>query len=104
MKDDKYIVIKRDTFRNIMDGYHYTNNVGFHTLAQLERHALDDAVVIRTKDRFAEAGLHAYASAMLIAIDIFGEDSENAAKLVEIADYFTQRAYEAHLGPKEMPT
>lgn len=73
----------------------------------VEGDALDDAVVIRTHDIFASAGLYAYAYNIhtwceVERLDLAGtprhQEAERFDRLdraIAIADYFIERAYEA---------
>jgi hypothetical protein len=63
VRDDKYIVFKRDEFNDWA--------LGLITVAPRPA-SLDDAVVIRTQDVFAGPALHTYAAGINIAIRIAG--------------------------------
>ena len=95
--DDKYLVFKRDEF--------------------IERHgtskvveALDDAVVIRTRDIFAPGVLHTYSAAVQTAIEVIqGTDAQLSSlwitDLEKVRDYFHDRAVEAdEVQTKRFPT
>lgn len=94
MKDDKYIVFKRNNEDND-DGRYYDGD------------DLEDAVVIRTRDLFAAGGLYAYANNIhawceVEARDLEGIPRHQARERFDrldrarvIADYFAERAYEA---------
>lgn len=96
MKDEKYLVFKRDEF------------IERHGTGKLVE-ALDDAVVIRKQDIFAGPALHAYASSIQTAIEVVetsgAEFNRRArAKLYEVRDYFFQQALEADdVNPKKVP-
>lgn len=91
--DDKYVVLKKgDTHDNLgASGVRCYN----------EEDILEDAVVIRTQDVFAEAGLRAYAATIDSAREILRMSGlpqvggVTDAELMEISDYFLDRAAEA---------
>jgi hypothetical protein len=62
---------------------------------------VDDAVVIRLQDMFAEHGLRAYAGSVITAMDIIREvgspltEKELLPELQKLADYFMDKADEA---------
>lgn len=92
---DKYIVFKRDSLTAV-------------NLAVIERYALDDAVVIRKQDVFAEAGLRAYASSILTCVEIIqqlpADGTEQALQdLMELADFIHGEADDAHRRAHHLP-
>ena len=80
-----------------------------HPLTELQRHRLDDAVVIRTGDVFAAPALDAYAANIATAITVirsvpFNSDLDKAAEgLQKIADYFHEAALEARDRVSKLP-
>jgi hypothetical protein len=84
---DKYIVMKRE-------------DLPFALLEALEDSVLDDAVVIRKQDVFAEAGLRAYASNIICTVEILENlpyasvivDTDTLDHMMEIADFFNGEA------------
>lgn len=84
---NKYIVLKRaDLSPRVLD--------------RVEIDALEDAVVIRKRDIFAEAGLNAYASSVQTVIEIlrtneFIVGDDTIEHLQDIADYFHGEAAES---------
>jgi hypothetical protein len=93
MKDEKYIVFKRDAWDEWIKNFQ----------AGGEPMVLDtvpDAVVIRLQDIFAGPALHAYSSSISTAIEIMDLDRTWSrpgmkSRLEEIRDYFFQQALEA---------
>jgi hypothetical protein len=81
---NKYLVLKR-------------KDLSLNALGELERIEVEDAVVIRRQDIFAEAGLHAYAANVLTGIEILSLLPQIAGMvdiehLQDIADYFHEQA------------
>lgn len=106
MKDEKYIVFKRE------DWDRYTSRSGCGANVAKALLPLDDAVVIRTQDVFAAPALDGYANAIRtgMAIATLGPLENNAEaneihwRLGEIADYFHDRACESwERGDKKIP-
>jgi hypothetical protein len=107
MKDRKYIVFKRDELTTVLcqqfalDPHDREDARGLaRVTAFYEEHALDDAVVIRTKDPLAGPALHAYAAgawlpASILANFAAAEQAGNVKLLREVAEYFHARAVEA---------
>jgi hypothetical protein len=96
MKDEKYIVFKRDAWDEWIKNFQ----------AGGEPMALDtvpDAVVIRLQDIFAGPALHAYASSISTVMEIAQASDtpvsvfrpEQWERLNQIRDYFFQQALEA---------
>lgn len=88
--DDKYVVIKRTDW----DELRRTSGSLFLP------DALDDAVVIRTRDIFAGPVLATYAGACQTAIEVIhGTDAQLSSlwvsDLEKVRDYFYERAREA---------
>lgn len=81
MKDDKYVVFKRDQF-----------DAGVSA-------PLDDAVVIRLQDVFASAALYTYANTIAVALSVLrttdGVDRDLLSSLQSTADYFAECAEDA---------
>lgn len=85
MKNDKYVVFKRDAWDR-------------EKLAQMYAVGLKevpDAVVIRLQDAFAAPALDAYANAISVALKLLDKDNENYTALRTIADYFHEAAAES---------
>lgn len=101
-QDEKYIVIKRSDWDNILireanpslDG-----NVG-RILNDVASAQVPDAVVIRRQDIFAPPALDSYANGITLALEVLSEadggadiyDAEIPKRLREIADYFHEQA------------
>lgn len=103
VKDDKYIVFKRDEYAR---WFHVVQKAAANYDVDLPRY-LPDAVVIRTQDVFAGPALHGYAAALSIAIHVLKNipvhDPDQVQDLQDIADYFHLRAVEADDGPRKLP-
>lgn len=86
--DEKYIVFKRSEWEAFaVSGA----NAHDHPLNMVY-----DAVVIRTRDTFAGPALHSYAASIGVAARVIGiVDPLKAKGLMDIADYFSERAEEA---------
>lgn len=97
MPDRKYLVVKREDFDELLrTTLKADDRVGHHRLTCVEDMALDDAVVIRTRDRFAAPALHAYTEAIrntVDLLDIYGLPAPPGLR--DVADYFHERAMEA---------
>ena len=81
---NKYIVLRR-------------SHLSQHALDLVDEHIIDDAVVIRKQDVFAEAGLHAYAANVLTAIEILDQfpqltEHVDVQHLQDLADFFHEQA------------
>jgi hypothetical protein len=92
VKDDKYVVFKRDEFMEAMHPQALN-----HASAELKtKEVLDlvlpDAVVIRRQDYFAAPALNAYASCIAIAARLMQHDLVRQQDLISVADYFHQQA------------
>lgn len=88
IRDEKYIVFKREDFEQWLDKY----NVARYAAEEI---ALPDAVVIRTKDPFAGPALHGYAASMALYVNLSHVNGEAADNLRETGHYFHERAMEA---------
>lgn len=87
MNDEKYIVFKREEFSHWWGQV----SVGGTEHPRSAPEALEDAVVIRLQDEFAESGLSAYAMNIQTVLDIISPDSigTGAYRSLEAArDYF----------------
>lgn len=92
MRDDKYVVFKRaewETFEETLG--QWIPRPGTQPIPS----ELEDAVVIRTGDVFAPAGLHAYAHLVHFCIELANFDPAIKKQLETTRDYFLERAYEA---------
>ena len=86
IKRDKYVVMKRQ---------HVPDSIMIQ-IDDLDL-TIEDAVVIRKRDIFAEAGLRAYASAILTCIEILeafprSTKTKSLEHLVELADFINGEA------------
>lgn len=92
--DKKYITFKRD---ELIAKY----GVNLSVLPD----EIEDAVVIRTQDAFAGPALHSYAASISIAALVLRENGRiaQADSLLDIADYFSERALEADDGKRKLP-
>lgn len=97
VKDEKFIVFKREDLQRWMDDVQRGTVEG-----GLLGMALDDAVVIRTRDIFAAPVLHLYAAQMEVAAQL-AYDADAAAELRWIGAYFKRRAIEADKGDHKFP-
>lgn len=103
--DDKFVVMKAEDwdryYRSLIQvcdqsGVENARNIFINPPI------VKDAVVIRTRDIFAEQGLMAYAGVVQTAIELADQLSFKiicgvpVTRLREIADYFHDRAQEAH--------
>lgn len=86
--DEKYVVLKRDD-----ESLSFDDDGGVYLSSRAV--PLDDAVVIRTGDIFASAGLHAYANLVIFCIELANFPADVKKSLEETRDYFMQRAHEA---------
>lgn len=90
MKDNKYIVFKREEWDHFIRGLDvdHAESIGLTPLG--------DAVVIRTKDPLAGPALHAYAAGAALPARVFHlNGSPEGRALQDVADYFHERAVEA---------
>ena len=84
---EKYVVYKKADFESLMDESPEADFWGCQ---------LEDAVVIRLQDVFAQSALFAYASSIRTAIEILeATNSEVPEGLGEIADYFMAQGEKA---------
>lgn len=104
MRDDKYKVFKIDDY---LEAYEALKDEP--AMKQLNREDVDDAVVIRLQDLFAEPALHSYASAIGVAIaamretvtildgypDVRAEINAHVEQLQKVADHFHEASLEA---------
>lgn len=86
MKDEKYMVVKRQDV---------SSSTATATFRKID--ILDDAVVIRTGDVFAGPALHSYAANIQVAVNILAQHRPDVdlAGMRAAADYFHERAVEA---------
>lgn len=99
MSDNKYITFKREDWRRFCDGMgedgvHSGGSLGID-INEFAESALEDAVVIRTKDPFAGPALHSYAAGINLYVNLSHVNGEVARHLREVAHYFHERALEA---------
>lgn len=89
--DSKYIVFKREDWEQLQEESPECDS---------EQFILEDAVVIRLQDIFAESALFAYAAAIRTSIEILEETLKDAnrpdtdpmiERLTGIADYFMRQ-------------
>ena len=67
-----------------------------YVVSKADGTAIDDAVVIRLKDPFAATALHSYANTILSTIELIPNlDPDDYQRMIEIADYFAQKAMES---------
>lgn len=85
MGDEKYVVFKRETWEDYLEDVAITPSFD----------PIEDAVVIRTHDVFAPAGLHAYAHLVHFCIELANFPAEIEGPLKATRDYFLERASEA---------
>lgn len=118
MSQDKYIVFKRNEFFEMM-GYlalpPWEDNgtllgadmdsapQAAAILAEVAKHELADAVVIRRQDRFASPCLFTYANMIALVADNI-DDKERGKELLRIADYFHDQAVLAADDGYKLPT
>lgn len=113
MKDEKYIVIKRNDVQwRDAHGDDAKTGKPFDRYATItDQMVLHDAAVIRTQDAFSGPALDAYANAIGVAIVAMKkvrpinveEWEEQIANLQRSADYFHERAVEAHQTEGKLP-
>lgn len=95
--NDKYIVLRRDDIRLTHVEHEVVEFSGEFNSEQI----IQDAVVIRTRDVFAGAGLMAYAGAVETAIELMNFSGlvsiggVNKVQLRALADFFHDKAHEA---------
>lgn len=94
----KFITFNRDDLINAL-------SLGSGNVDDVFAVELRDAVVIRKQDSVAPAGLAAYASACVTVAEVVEQygQSEQAKRLLEIADYFAGQADEARLMCSTLP-
>lgn len=99
--EDKYVVYKRKSLQRRLD---HPSNVGGLTAESLD--PLTDAVVIRTKDRFAAPALQAYFDSITNAIEVLEEMGVQPPEdLVEVQTYFFHAIADARThSVRRMPT
>jgi hypothetical protein len=104
MKDEKYIVFKRDDY----EAYKWDQRY------MLEEQAIPDAIVIRKQDVFAPPALEGYANAIVCVIDslkhaqkefgiIDADLAAEIASLQRIADYFKAQADDSYDFQRKLP-
>lgn len=131
VKDDKYIVFKRDEFYQLMGELALPPWVGAngewlgddldcapladHINKRAEEACVADAVVIRRQDLFAPPALDAYANAIDVAISLtpyaemenldvdVPEAFRRVLRLREVADYFHRQAVLAWDAERKLP-
>ena len=88
---DKYVVIKRDDIPSAL----------YERMKEYPDMEIEDAVVIRKQDVFAEAGLRAYASGILTTVEIVQNLPSSSViidlngsieHMIELADFFNGEA------------
>jgi len=93
MKNEKYVVFKADDWAYFME-----QEGSMLSIAEPPQ-PLDDAVVIRTQDMFAAAGLSAYAHNIRLAMELWRGDGQYAPSSIldlrDTADYFMDCSREA---------
>lgn len=87
VRDEKFVVFRRDDYARVLD-----DGIDLHDLARL---ALGDAVVIRTTDVYASAGLYAYAANIQTVLELCQLAPDVRKHQENVRDYFTDRADEA---------
>lgn len=108
--DEKYVVFKAGEWDDFYDKiFALIKAAGFKgdTLDNLMASppVLHDAVVIRTRDIFASPGLMAYAGVVQTAVELAEIQGvtmvggTTVKRLKEIADYFSERAFDAANNP-----
>lgn len=92
MDDHKYVVFKREEYEQGLRD-------------EIPAPPLTDAVVIRTKDRFAGTALRTYADTVSNSVELFIEAGIAVPEgLVEIRDYFYAKSDDAYSSPvKRIP-
>lgn len=95
---EKYVIFKVDEFR----AWYGQLSVGGTSHEIPAPFPISDAVVIRRQDIFAPPVLDAYASSILIALQL-QEDPSKYAGLRAIADYFHQQATLAWNTQRKVP-
>lgn len=92
VKDEKYIVFKRSDWeafeRETEFNYHPQSTTGVPE-------AVEDAVVIRTRDIYAGPALHAYAHAAMTTLEFMTKHSLIREEIDQVVNYFLDRAEEA---------
>lgn len=99
MGDGKYVVFKREEWRQWIDEWPEVD-------PEAEPAALEDAVVIRRQDVFAPPALDAYANAIQTCVEVLcngTSPSGRAADLQKIADYFHTQAQLAWDTVRKLP-
>jgi hypothetical protein len=91
LKDEKYIVFKRDEFIKAMTPYAFNYASAELKAEQMLDLAIPDAVVIRRQDKFASPALYTYAN-MISMVAMMDSDLVRQRELLDIADYFQTQA------------
>ena len=91
IRDEKYVVFKRDEFYHLIDN----SSILVGEFDRLEKLILLDATVIRGQDLLAEPLLAAYVGMLAIVIKGGNLSDEERARLLQTADYFHDRAIQA---------
>jgi hypothetical protein len=114
VEDTKYIVFKRHEFYELMGKLQLPpGNENFSSdedcaplakriLDECEGTALQDATVIRGQDLFAANALDVYANSIGITMQVMDNRTKREA-LSKVADYFHQRAQQAHMIGYKLP-
>jgi hypothetical protein len=92
-RDKKYVVLKQSDLPELM-GELFGGEAPEWAVDDVMAYALEDALVVRTQDRFSGPILHTWASLITAAIDA-SSDEELKAQLLVVADYLADRAREA---------
>lgn len=93
--DDKYIVLKRGDLEELMS-VAFAGDPPNWIFQDFDAYAVPDAVVIRTRDKFAGPTLQAYANTIALVAEAF-ESGEIFDNLIRVSDYLADRAREADL-------
>jgi len=105
MKDQKYVVFKREEFAKCMAAL--LVEVDPTIPADIASRSLNDAVVIRRQDIFAPPALDAYANAILVVVEglkLTGLVTPGLlSDLTQVADYFHQQAKLAWETNRKLP-
>lgn len=98
MRNDKYIVFKKDEFDELLKDF------GFKLKDRTEKLFVSDAVVIRLQDTFAGPALHTYANSIAVTAKTLGELAPSTRDRLQcIADYFHECAIQADDTRSKLP-
>ena len=92
--DGKYVVFKIKDLEDLQTHFRQNRNFGPHLAAIMEKQ-LDDATVIRGQDLLAAPLLDSYVGMLAIIIKGGNLPPDQQANLLQVSDYFHQRAEEA---------